>query len=662
MLRLLDTTLRDGSYIVDFQFTVADTAVIAGALDAHHVPFIEVGHGMGLGAYRDPRYAAAATDLGYAEAAAGAVQHNRWGVFCIPGVATLDDLDRAADTGMSFVRVGTNVTETEAAVPFLERARARGLFVFANFMKTYALGADEVAQRARRLQDAGAQVACVVDSAGGMLPEDVAQYVEALRAALSIEIGFHGHDNLGMAVANTLTAVAHGATIIDTSLRGMGRSAGNASTERTLFALLRRGHDLGIDPVALLTLAEQRIDPLLQRANRDTSIGIASGYAQFHSTFQPIVDEVADARGIDRCDLLIAVTAADKVNAPRHVVERAADALQAAPSRRARITVARPEARALEHEASLERDVARLASDLHSAARRLGRRSVLNLVQQLRPATPTTMPSTWHEGLVAVVATVALHSAEQAARVVAATDGLVDELLVDADAHPMHGGWLHGAVHPTTSGVLPYSDVSAWASAVLDAALSCCDGEHAPSGIALLGARGAPLTDAITSLTDARGMHLRPALHAHGARVVVLSSPQHQDARHLFDLAAPPSVLIDAWVGALPSDVVSALRAAGTVVMRPDMRATLQAEIIRAIDARARAPRSAGCIVRDGIPMVAGGVLAPRGTIVVDSLTAPRIVHGVADGHGLLLDRRTLDRETAVLLRRAEDLLLYSVG
>lgn len=662
MLRLLDTTLRDGSYIVDFQFTTADTAIIGGALDANGVPLIEVGHGIGIGAYRDARHRAAATDEEYAAAAAVAIRRAQWGMFCIPGIATLDDLDRVADLGMSFVRVGTEVTQTSTAIPFLERARARGLFVFANFMKTYALAADDVAQRARVLQDAGAQVACVVDSAGGMLPEDVARYVSTLREHLTIEVGFHGHDNLGLAVANTLTAVDSGATIIDTSLRGMGRSAGNACTERTLFALLRRGIDVGIDPVALLTVAEQRIDPLLERAARDTSIGIVSGYAQFHSSFQPLVDDVAQSRGVDRCDLVIAVTAADKVHASRPLVESAAAELAAAGVRRPRLSISRQPRTETLHGASFDDAVQQIAARVHSAARRLGRRSVLNLVQQIRPLTGTVLPQTWHEGDVAVVSTMAIANAADAARVVSLVDGVVDELLVDVDAHDSYGGWLMAQVQPTRSGLLRYSDLSAWSAAVLDIVLSTGSHRGVIAPIVLDGAPDQPLTAAIGALALARGLRFSRSTDDLRSAVVVLCKPRVEPRAIHFDPDAPPAVVIDAWIGALDRDTQEALQRAGTLVLRPDMRAALQAEILRATDARERATRAAGIAVREGISIVSGGVLAPRGTIVVDSVVSPRVVHGVADGRGSLLGAHDLDGETAAQLRHAEDVLLYSVG
>jgi 4-hydroxy-2-oxovalerate aldolase len=662
MIRLLDTTLRDGSYIVDFQFTTADTAIIGGALDANGVHLIEVGHGIGLGAHRDPRHGAAATDAEYAAAAAGAIRRAQWGMFCIPGIATLDDLDRAADTGMSFVRIGTDVTQTSSAVPFLERARARGMFVFANFMKTYALGAEDVAQRARALQDAGAQVACVVDSAGSMLPEDVARYVATLRDQLDIEVGFHGHDNLGLAVANTLTAVEHGATIIDTSLRGMGRSAGNACTERTLFALLRRGIDVGVDPVALLAVAEQRIDPLLERAARDTSMGIVSGFAQFHSSFQPIVDDVAQARGVDRCDLVIAVTAADKVNAPRPLVERAADALATAGTRRTRVMVTRQPREDAPSDASFDAAVQRIATRVHSAARRLGRRSVLNLVQQIRPDAGTVLPQTWHEGEIAVVATITVADAADAARIVSLVDGIVDELLVDVDAHTPHGGWLDAVVQPTRSGLLRYSDLSAWSGAVLDVIMSFGSHRGPRGAVTVAGDPAAPLTSAISALATARGLQLTAATRDGSPSMVILCEPPAVQRAFAFDPGVPPAVVIDAWIGALDRDTHEALQRAGTQVLRPDMRAALQAEILRATDARQRATRTAGLAVYEGIPLVSGGVLAPRGTIVVDSVVSPRVVHGVADGRGALINAHDLDVETMDRLRRAEDVLLYSVG
>lgn len=81
MVQILDTTLRDGSYVVDFQLTAHDTALIGAALDAEGVPFIEIGHGVGMNASSNPSMRAASTDEEYLRAAAESITRQMGNVF-----------------------------------------------------------------------------------------------------------------------------------------------------------------------------------------------------------------------------------------------------------------------------------------------------------------------------------------------------------------------------------------------------------------------------------------------------------------------------------------------------------------------------------------------------------------------------------------------------
>lgn len=321
--RILEVTLRDGSYAIDFQFTAADTATIAGALECAGIDLIEVGHGIGLGASEKGMGAAAGSDDEYMKAAAEALTTAEWGMFCIPGIARLEHIDRAAGYGMQFLRVGTNVTEIEQSLPYIERAKKHGMYVFANFMKSYAMTPSAFAQRAKLSQSYGADVVCVVDSAGGMLTSEMEQYICATKDACDVSIGFHGHDNLHLAAANSLRAVELGVEVIDTSLQGMGRSAGNTATEVFVMLLARSGVDMPIDALAVLDVSERYIRPMIDRRGND-SIDIVSGYAQFHSSFMGVIREMATRHRADPRRLIIALCDKDKVNAPRDLVEELA--------------------------------------------------------------------------------------------------------------------------------------------------------------------------------------------------------------------------------------------------------------------------------------------------------------------------------------------------
>jgi 4-hydroxy-2-oxovalerate aldolase len=322
-VRILDCTLRDGSYAINFQFTAADTARIAGALDRAGFPLIEVGHGVGLNASNAGFGEAAETDEGYLEAAASAVTRGQFGMFCIPGVARVADLDTAARFGMGFVRIGANAGDIEQTAPFFDRARHHGMFVCANLMKSYALAPAEFGLVARRAERLGAQTLYIVDSAGGMLPGDLEQYIRAVQDSCDLPVAFHGHDNLGLAVSNTLRAIELGAEIVDSSLQGLGRSAGNTPTELLLAALGRLGHDTGIDLLTVLDIGHEYVRPLIHRTGLG-QLDVVCGVAQFHSSYLGVIRKVSSKYQIDPRRLIMEVTKSDKVDAPLELVEQCA--------------------------------------------------------------------------------------------------------------------------------------------------------------------------------------------------------------------------------------------------------------------------------------------------------------------------------------------------
>ena len=327
-LRLLDTTLRDGSYVINFQFTARDTAVIAAQLEAAGFELIEIGHGVGLGASERNYGKAAETDEAYLVAAAGAVKRAMWGMFSIPGVATLEHIDIAASYGMKFLRVGTDVADVPDSQSFIERAKKHGMYVCANYMKSYVVPPEEFARNAVLSQKYGADAVYIVDSAGGMLTRDMEAYFRAVQDVSDVAIGFHGHDNLGLGVANAVRAAELGAEIIDTSLQGMGRSAGNTPTELFIAVMERLGVRMGFDPLRVMDIGEKYIKPLIHHDGLN-SLDIVSGYAQFHSSYMGVIREYSSKYGVDPRKLIIALCEKDRVNAPRALVEELARTLSA---------------------------------------------------------------------------------------------------------------------------------------------------------------------------------------------------------------------------------------------------------------------------------------------------------------------------------------------
>ena len=321
MVEILDCTLRDGSYVNDFGFTAEFTRQLSRELDDLGFPYIEVGHGVGLGASDKGYGVAACSDAEYMEAA-----HSPWGMFCIPGIAELEDVRRLIRFGGSFIRIGCEVHKVDAALPFIELARAGGLYVFCNFMKSYCVPRKQFLLDAKESISAGANCIYVVDSAGGMSSRDVYLYVSSVKEYYGgiVQVGFHGHNNIGLGVANAVSACEAGADIIDCSLQGMGRSGGNVPTEQFLAAMASQGMPLCYDIIRVMRMGERLVRPMLRDPGL-SSLDIMAGLVQFHSSYMKRLLEVAKENRVDPLNLMREVSSRDKVNVTRELIQRCAE-------------------------------------------------------------------------------------------------------------------------------------------------------------------------------------------------------------------------------------------------------------------------------------------------------------------------------------------------
>jgi 4-hydroxy 2-oxovalerate aldolase/long-chain acyl-CoA synthetase len=305
-IRLTDCTLRDGSYQNNFGFTALDTAILSARLDQAGFPEIEVGHGLGLMGALRVGSAAAATDAEYIDAARASVKHARLGVFAIPGIATPASVVDAARRGIDILKIGVvagNIDHGEATVKL---CRDNGVVPCVFFMQSSLVPADVLADNAASAANWGCARVYVVDSAGFMMPDDVTGYVSAIRARADLAVGFHGHNNLHMAMANVVAAVVAGADSIDCTLRGLGRSSGNPQTEAVALVLSRLGYRTGIDIAAAIQAADEVIGTRFPGYG-NAGIDLAAGFAGLHSRFVDDVNRIAEEYGLQPIDLLLAV-------------------------------------------------------------------------------------------------------------------------------------------------------------------------------------------------------------------------------------------------------------------------------------------------------------------------------------------------------------------
>lgn len=323
-LVLLDCTLRDGSYEVDFRFSYDETKSIVSSLSASGIKLIEVGHGVGIGASEKGIGVAACTDAEYMTAAVeGRVGDSYLGQFCIPGISSLGGLSEMITLGLDFIRIGISPEKLGEALPFIETAKKNGIFVFCNFMKSYVLPPKEFATLCKEAIEAGGDCVYVVDSAGGMLPNELEEYfVELSQIDPNMLSGFHGHDNLGLSVANSILAAQHGANILDASLAGLGRSSGNTPLERLLAVMLRKSMKTDLDLLKILDLADKYIKKY--KPHFPNQLDTVSGLARFHSSYFPIIQNISNEYNVDPRELIIKITELDRLNAPIELVEECA--------------------------------------------------------------------------------------------------------------------------------------------------------------------------------------------------------------------------------------------------------------------------------------------------------------------------------------------------
>ena len=311
-MNILDTTIRDGSYAVNFKFSLKDVKDIVHKSCNIGIKYIEVGHGMGLNA-SSPQYGVAMqSDEEYMFAAKSVAGDAKIGVFCNPNIASLNDVVNAKKCNIDFIRIGMTVNDYKKAIPFIRKCREEDIFVFANFMKTYAFEPVDFAEASKALYEEGAQCVYIVDSAGSMTAEEIGKYIDATRNVCDVMLGYHGHNNLGLAVSNSLYCVKRGMEFIDCSFQGLGRSVGNASIEQVVMALEKYGYKTGFDIPKVLEYGYSSLRTIVHD-KLVNPLDYVCAYAGFHSGFLKSIYKCCNEKNVDPLRLIIAYCENDKV-------------------------------------------------------------------------------------------------------------------------------------------------------------------------------------------------------------------------------------------------------------------------------------------------------------------------------------------------------------
>ncbi|MCT8973958.1 4-hydroxy-2-oxovalerate aldolase [Microbaculum marinisediminis] len=306
-LYIQDVSMRDGMHALRHQMSLDTVRTVAAALDDAGVDALEVTHGDGLSGSSFNYGFGSNSDLDWIAAAADAVQTARVTVLLVPGIGLANDLVDAYGVGARSVRIATHCTEADVSRQHIGVARDLGYDTACFLMMSHMISPELLLEQARLMESYGAECVYVVDSAGAMLPEDVAARVGALREGLrpETEVGIHTHENLHHGIANAIAGVRAGAVRVDGSLAGLGAGAGNAPIEAMIAVFDRMGLKTGCDFVKLAAVADDVVRPLMDRPVRVDRESLMLGYAGVYSSFLRHAEKAAADHRIPASDILV---------------------------------------------------------------------------------------------------------------------------------------------------------------------------------------------------------------------------------------------------------------------------------------------------------------------------------------------------------------------
>lgn len=301
---MIDSTLRDGNHTVGNNFSLDNIEKMCSAMDDAGIDIIEVGYGYGLGCHKDELKP---NDIEIIQSAKSAVKNSKIGILVFPDKATLDELEAACKEGVDFIRIATQSTNVAPSKPYIEMAKKYNIPVGGFLMMSHRADEETILNEATKSVSYGAESICITDSAGAMTPSEVRSKISLVKEKLGVPVGFHSHDNLGLAVGNSMVAIESGADSVDSSLCGLGAGSGNTKTEFMAAVLEKYGYHTGASVFKILDACEKLI-PIVNSYGVElasTEDVLMLGYAGTYSSFMKPARLVAQKYGADYREILM---------------------------------------------------------------------------------------------------------------------------------------------------------------------------------------------------------------------------------------------------------------------------------------------------------------------------------------------------------------------
>jgi 4-hydroxy-2-oxovalerate/4-hydroxy-2-oxohexanoate aldolase len=318
-----DMSLRDGMHPKRHLMSLDQMKGIATGLDAAGVPLIEVTHGDGLGGASLNYGFPAHSDEEYLGAVIPQMKQAKVSALLLPGIGTVDHLLMARDLGVHTIRVATHCTEADVSEQHIAMARKHGLDTVGFLMMAHMNTPEGLAKQAKLMESYGANCIYVTDSAGTMLPDDVKARLSAVRDALGpeTELGFHGHHNLAMGIANSIAAIECGACRIDAAAAGLGAGAGNTPMEVLVAVCDRMGISTGVDVWRIQDVAEDLVVPIMDFPIRIDRDALTLGYAGVYGSFLLFAKRAEKKYGVPARELLVELGRRGMVGGQEDMIE-----------------------------------------------------------------------------------------------------------------------------------------------------------------------------------------------------------------------------------------------------------------------------------------------------------------------------------------------------